>query len=65
MEYRVQRPSSVWIETIVEAEDFDEALELADKAYSNGDFEELDGTWEIDYDRYWIEDENEETKEEL
>jgi hypothetical protein len=65
MEYRVQRPSTVWIETIVEAEDFDEALELADKAYSNGDFEELDGTWEIDYDRYWIEDENEETKEEL
>jgi hypothetical protein len=65
MEYKVQRPSSIWIETIVEAEDFDEALELADKAYSNGDFEELDGTWEIDYDRYWIEDENEETKEEL
>ncbi len=65
MEYRVQRPSSVWIETTVEAESFDEALELADKAYSNGDFEELDGTWEIDYDRYWIEDENEETKEEL
>jgi hypothetical protein len=65
MEYRVQRPSSVWIETTVEAESFDEALELADKAYSIGDFEELDGTWEIDYDRYWIEDENEETKEEL
>jgi hypothetical protein len=65
MEYKVQRPSRVWIETTVEAEDFDEALELADKAYSNGDFEELDGTWEIDYDRYWIEDENEETKEEL
>jgi hypothetical protein len=64
-EYKVQRPSTVWIETTVEANSFEEAVELADKAYSNGDFEELDNTFEIDYDRSWIEDENGETEEDI
>ena len=63
MEYRVQRPSTIWIETTVEADNFDDALELADKDFQNGDFTEVDDTFDIDYDRYWIEDENEETKE--
>lgn len=63
MEYRIQRPSTVWIETTVEAEDFDQALELAEKEFRNGDFTELDDTWEINWDRYWIEDELGETKE--
>jgi hypothetical protein len=62
MEYRVQRPTTVWIETTVEAEDFDQALELADKRISSGEFEELDDTWETNWDRYWIEDETGETK---
>ena len=65
MEYKVQRPTSVWIEVIVEANSFDEALELADKEFYNGDyFRELDDTFEVDYDRYWIEDEDGEVKEE-
>jgi hypothetical protein len=62
MEYRVQRPTTVWIETKVEAENFDQALELADKRISSGEFEELDNTWETNWDRYWIEDETGETK---
>jgi hypothetical protein len=62
-EYRVQRPTTVWIETTVEAGDFDQALDLADEAFRNGDFSELDDTWETNWDRYWIEDETGETKE--
>ncbi len=63
MEYRVQRPSTIWIETTVEADNFDDALELADKDFQNGDFTEVDDTFEVDYDRFWAEDENKETKE--
>ncbi len=63
MEYRVQRPSTTWIETTVEADSFEQALELADDQFYEGDYKEVDDTFDIDYDRYWIEDENEETKE--
>lgn len=63
MEYRVQRPTSVWIETRVEADSFEEALELADEQFQSGDFDEIDDTWETNWDRYWIEDENGETEE--
>jgi hypothetical protein len=63
MEYRVQRPSTVWIETTVEAESFEQALELADDEFSGGDYREIDDTFDIDYDRFWIEDEDGETKE--
>jgi hypothetical protein len=63
MEYRVQRPTSVWIETTVEANSFEEALELADEEFGSGNFTELDDTWETNWDRYWMEDENSETEE--
>jgi hypothetical protein len=63
MEYRVQRPSTVWIETTVEADSFEQALELADEQFQDGEYKEIDDTFDIDYGRYWIEDENEETKE--
>jgi hypothetical protein len=65
MEYRVQRPTTVWVETKVEAENFDQALELADKRISSGEFEELDNTWETNWDRYWIEDETGETRDDF
>lgn len=63
MEYRVQRPSTVWVETIVEADSFEEALELANDDFYSGDFRELDDTFDMDYDRFWIEDENGDTRE--
>jgi hypothetical protein len=63
MEYRVQRPSTVWIETVIEANSFDEALELSEKPFREGDFTELDTTWEIGWDRHWITDETGETEE--
>ena len=63
MQYKVHRPTTVWIETTVEADDFDQALELADKKLGSGEFEELDETWETNWNRYWIEDETGETKE--
>lgn len=61
--YRVQRPSSVWIETFVEADNFEEALKLADSRFYDGEYAELDDTFEVDYDRHWIEDEDGETRE--
>lgn len=63
MEYRVQRPTSVWVETKVEADSFEEAIELADEKFQSGDFDEVDDTWETNWDRHWAEDENGETEE--
>lgn len=63
MEYRVQRPSTVWIETTVEADSFEQALELADEEFYNGEYKELDDTFDIDYIRFWAEDEDGETRE--
>jgi len=62
-DYRVQRPSTVWIETMIEADSFEEALELADCQFYDGQYTELDDTFEVDYDRHWIEDEDGETRE--
>jgi hypothetical protein len=62
-DYRVQRPSTVWIETRVEANSFEEALELADEDFYSGDYEQVDDTFDVDYDRHWIEDEDGETRE--
>lgn len=58
MEFTVQRPTTVWIQATVEADNLEDALELADESFGEGDFTELDGTWEVNYDRYWAEDEN-------
>jgi hypothetical protein len=58
MKYTVQRPAIIWIETEVEAEDLDQALELADTKFQKGDYVEMDGTWEIDYERFWVQDES-------
>jgi hypothetical protein len=63
-DYRVQRPSTVWIETRVEANSFEEALSLADDDFYSGDYEQVDDTFDVDYDRFWIEDEDGEVKEE-
>jgi hypothetical protein len=63
MEYRVQRPSSVWVQVIVHANSLDEAIELADEELLNGHYDELDDTFTINYDRYWVEDENGEVSE--
>jgi hypothetical protein len=57
MRYTIQRPSSIWIETVVEAETLEEARELADKDFDSGDYQTMEMTYEIDYDRIWIQDE--------
>ena len=62
-DYRIQRPSTTWIETTVEADSFEQALELADEQFEDGEYKEVDETFDIDYDRYWIEDEDGEVKE--
>jgi hypothetical protein len=58
MKYTIQRPVITWIETVVEAEDLEEALELADTDFQKGDYVEIEGSWEIDYERFWSQDES-------
>ena len=63
MEYKIQRPSTVWVETAVEADSLEKAIELADEQFVAGEFAEIDETFSIDYDRYWSKDETGEIKE--
>jgi hypothetical protein len=57
MEYRIQQKASIWIEVSVEADNPDEALELAEEAIDNGDFKEDPASFEL-VDEFWWEDEN-------
>jgi hypothetical protein len=57
MKYTIQRPSVIWVETVVEADDLEQARELADKDFDSGDYITMEQTFEIDYDRIWIQDE--------
>ena len=58
MKYTVQRPVVMWIETEIEsAEDYNQALDLADQKFAKGDYVEIEMTSAIDYERYWIQDE--------
>jgi hypothetical protein len=63
MEYKVQRPSTVWIETTVEADSLEQAIELADELFIEGEFTEIDETFSVNYDRYWTKDETGEIKD--
>jgi hypothetical protein len=55
--YTIQRPSVIWVETVVQADDLEQARELADKDFDSGDYITMEQTFEIDYDRIWIQDE--------
>jgi hypothetical protein len=46
----------MWVETVVEAEDKDLALDLADTNFEKGDYLEIEMSSEVDYERYWIQD---------
>jgi hypothetical protein len=56
--YTVQRPMIEWIETTVQAESLEQALENADKDFENGDYVSVEMTFDIDFDRYWVQDEH-------
>ena len=53
-EYRVQRRATQWIETTVKAHTLEDALEVADKEFADGDFIDADGGFEIDEEDFWI-----------
>ena len=58
MKYTIQRPLTVWVEVVVdEADNLEEALEKADEMFRDGDYTELNGTFDINYDKYWSQDE--------
>jgi hypothetical protein len=54
--WRVQRPARIWIETKVEAETLEQAIELADVEFSNGEYKEDEDSFSIDDLRYWAMD---------
>jgi hypothetical protein len=56
--YTVQRPMVEWVETVVQAESLEQALEKADKDFENGDYISVEMTFDIDFDRYWVQDED-------
>ena len=54
--WTVQRPATIWIQTKVEADTLQEALELADTEFSNGEYTEDEESFSIDYYQYWAMD---------
>ena len=56
-EWEVQRPATIWLKTKVNAETLEEALELADTEFYNGEYKEDEDSFDIDYSRYWAIDE--------
>ena len=57
MRYTIQRPTTSWVSTIVEAETLEEALKLADQNFYEGEYKEDEETFDIDPKRYWAVDE--------
>ena len=55
--YTIQRPATIWLETVVEADTEEQAFELADNDFNNGEYVELYQTWNIDFDKFWLQDE--------
>ena len=55
-EWRVQRPATIWLETTVQAATLEDALELADKDFIAGIYEEAHNSCEINWYKYWAED---------
>lgn len=59
MKYTVQRPFTEWAEVVIdEADSIEHALELADKEFEDGNFISVEMSYSLDYDRYWIQDQN-------
>jgi hypothetical protein len=58
MKYTIQRPATIWLEAVVEAEHIDQAIELADKDFNDGNYVEMIQTWGIDFDQYWIQNQD-------
>ena len=57
MEYRIQQRATMWVETKVEADTLEEALEKAEEKMADGDYRELDDTFDL-AGEWWAEDEN-------
>lgn len=60
-EWTIQRPATIWVQATVNADTLEDALEIADKEISNGDFIEVDESWEVNWDEFWAKDDKGET----
>ena len=57
MEYRIQQRASMWVQTKIEADTLEQALEKAHEQMIDGDYMEMYDTFELSGD-WWAEDEN-------
>ena len=55
--FKITRPTTIWISTEVEAENFDEALKLADQLFYEGEGKQDEDSFSIDSNQYWACDE--------
>jgi ribosomal protein L12E/L44/L45/RPP1/RPP2 len=60
-EWTIQRPARIWIETTVKADTLEDALEVADKEISSGEFIEVIQSCEVNWDEFWAKDDKGET----
>ena len=56
-ELTINRPATIYLTTKVKAETVEEALELADIEFSNGEYKEDEDSFSIDYETYFAIDE--------
>jgi hypothetical protein len=56
-EWEIQRPATIWLKTKVNAETLEDALQLADTSFYDGEYKEDEDSFDIDYSRYWAIDE--------
>ena len=57
MEYRIQQCASMWVETNIEADTLEQALEKAESEMMTGGYRELYDTFELS-GNWWAEDKN-------
>jgi hypothetical protein len=55
--WNIQRPTTTWIQTTVQAETLEEALKLADQNFYEGEYKKDEETFTIDRKQYWAVDE--------
>lgn len=60
IEWTVQRPTTIWITTKVQAETLEEALKAADQNFYEGEYKKDEETFTVDRNKYWATNEYDE-----
>jgi hypothetical protein len=60
IEWTIQRPTTTWITTKVQAETLEEALKAADQNFYEGEYKQDEETFTVDRTKYWASNEYDE-----